>query len=271
MDSKINNKENTNGKKKLSPLAKLLGITEETIKDTKTKASSDTSDDEEKLGFNQNFQNPVFDKETDSYNKFLENKIIFNNSSSNIQSNSNLNYQNNLNKKGYLCQNDYYKNIYQDDLKQKTSPICYYYFGIDKILSKTIESFVDINNKNFIEKQIYYNNYNNNNYYIPYQLFKNNSLNGINDNDKKLNKNIQNHNLNNNDNLKNKKGKPFVGRNGDWICGNCRNLNFAFRIMCNRCHLSKNESEKIISTQFEKQNYVMSNLMNNTFQNPIKI
>ena len=271
MDSKINNKENTNGKKKLSPLAKLLGITEETIKDTKTKASSDTSDDEEKLGFNQNFQNPVFDKETDTYNKFLENKIIFNNSSSNIQSYSNLNYQNNLNKKGYLCQNDYYKNIYQDDLKQKTSPICYYYFGIDKILSKTIESFVDINNKNFIEKQIYYNNYNNNNYYIPYQLFKNNSLNGINDNDKKLNKNIQNHNLNNNDNLKNKKGKPFVGRNGDWICANCRNLNFAFRTMCNRCHLSKNESEKIISTQFENQNYVMSNLMHNTFQNPIKI
>ena len=57
MDSQLNNKDNTNGKKKLSPLAKLLGITEETIKDTKTNASSDISDDDEKIAYNQNVQN----------------------------------------------------------------------------------------------------------------------------------------------------------------------------------------------------------------------
>ena len=46
-----------------------------------------------------------------------------------------------------------------------------------------------------------------------------------------------------------KKGKTFIERNGDWVCGNCRNLNFAFRMLCNRCHLSKNETAKIIITQ----------------------
>ena len=44
--------------------------------------------------------------------------------------------------------------------------------------------------------------------------------------------------------MKKKKFKPFTGRNGDWICSNCQNLNFAFRIICNRCHIEKIESEK---------------------------
>lgn len=38
-----------------------------------------------------------------------------------------------------------------------------------------------------------------------------------------------------------KKMKPFAERTGDWICRNCRNLNFAFRTECNRCKLSKIE------------------------------
>ena len=43
-----------------------------------------------------------------------------------------------------------------------------------------------------------------------------------------------------------KSKKPFIERPGDWICCNCQNLNFAFRKNCNRCHLSKNESQKIL-------------------------
>lgn len=39
-----------------------------------------------------------------------------------------------------------------------------------------------------------------------------------------------------------KKKKPFIERLGDWICPSCKNLNFAFRTNCNRCHLSKEES-----------------------------
>ena len=33
--------------------------------------------------------------------------------------------------------------------------------------------------------------------------------------------------------------KPFDKRKGDWICPKCHNLNFAFRIVCNRCKLPK--------------------------------
>ncbi|CAD8182441.1 unnamed protein product [Paramecium octaurelia] len=29
-------------------------------------------------------------------------------------------------------------------------------------------------------------------------------------------------------------------REGDWICSNCNNMNFAFRDSCNRCHAVKN-------------------------------
>ena len=38
-----------------------------------------------------------------------------------------------------------------------------------------------------------------------------------------------------------KKLRPFVERQGDWICKNCKNLNFAFRNECNRCGLQKKD------------------------------
>lgn len=46
-----------------------------------------------------------------------------------------------------------------------------------------------------------------------------------------------------------KKIRPFTERSGDWICKNCRNLNFAFRNECNRCHLSK----KLVAEDKEKE------------------
>ena len=52
-----------------------------------------------------------------------------------------------------------------------------------------------------------------------------------------------------------KKKKPFVERVGDWVCIKCKNLNFSFRLVCNRCQLAKTESEKL----FEQY---MKNLMN---------
>ena len=44
-----------------------------------------------------------------------------------------------------------------------------------------------------------------------------------------------------------KKSRPFIERQGDWVCKYCRNLNFAFRNECNRCKLLKKvclETEK---------------------------
>jgi len=43
----------------------------------------------------------------------------------------------------------------------------------------------------------------------------------------------------------NSKKSHFVERQGDWVCTRCKNLNFSFRIMCNRCKISKTESEMI--------------------------
>jgi len=60
-------------------------------------------------------------------------------------------------------------------------------------------------------------------------------------------------NLANQDNKKKK--KPFVERVGDWVCIKCKNLNFSFRVVCNRCQLTKAESDKL----FEQY---MKNLMN---------
>jgi hypothetical protein len=69
-----------------------------------------------------------------------------------------------------------------------------------------------------------------------------------------------NHSLNDvpdelNDSSDKKKKKPFVERVGDWVCIKCKNLNFSFRVVCNRCQIPKTESDKM----FE---HYMSNLMN---------
>ena len=50
------------------------------------------------------------------------------------------------------------------------------------------------------------------------------------------NKNLINKSINSNS--KNEK-KPFDKRKGDWLCPECHNLNFAFRVVCNRCQLPK--------------------------------
>ena len=49
------------------------------------------------------------------------------------------------------------------------------------------------------------------------------------------NKNIINKNPNN----KKVPKKPLDKRKGDWNCPQCNNLNFAFRVICNRCQLPK--------------------------------
>ena len=57
------------------------------------------------------------------------------------------------------------------------------------------------------------------------------------------------------DSMDRKKKKPFVERVGDWVCIKCKNLNFSFRVVCNRCQLPKAESDKMFESY-------MGNLMN---------
>lgn len=66
---------------------------------------------------------------------------------------------------------------------------------------------------------------------------------------------------NNNPNERKKHNRPFTERAGDWVCYKCKNLNFAFRLMCNRCHLPKNESEKM--GENNKKNNSNNNIKNN--------
>ncbi len=57
-----------------------------------------------------------------------------------------------------------------------------------------------------------------------------------------------------------KKKKHFTERVGDWVCIKCKNLNFSFRVICNRCNLSKAESEILFESymrnliEFTKRN-----------------
>lgn len=39
-----------------------------------------------------------------------------------------------------------------------------------------------------------------------------------------------------------KSKKPLIERKGDWQCMKCKNLNFAFRLICNRCQSPKTET-----------------------------
>ena len=66
-----------------------------------------------------------------------------------------------------------------------------------------------------------------------------------------------------------KKKKPFVERVGDWVCIKCKNLNFSFRVVCNRCQLPKNESEKMFQQYMDNlMNYVKINeMMQNQIMN----
>ena len=71
------------------------------------------------------------------------------------------------------------------------------------------------NNNNFI-----------NTYFCPFLVYPSNYINKNNINKKKE-----------------KKKKNFMQKEGDWVCYDCKNINFSFRNKCNRCKLLKKESE----------------------------
>lgn len=75
-----------------------------------------------------------------------------------------------------------------------------------------------------------------------------------------------------------KKKKPFEIREGDWTCFDCHNLNFSFRIKCNRCGLLKEISDKkcedfranVMSNMVNKNNGNYFNNNNNLYNNNMK-
>ena len=63
--------------------------------------------------------------------------------------------------------------------------------------------------------------------------------------------------------------KPFEIRDGDWTCSDCGNLNFAFRVRCNRCGISKEASEekKLNNNDAEQKNNNTKDVGNNNNTN----
>ena len=304
-------------------LKKSLTMSFQITESNKLNEFKHNNNDDDYLELNSKYQTSSFnnsdnEKRTDS----IEKKSTSNSSLSQTENNTpkrngiSCNYVLNLN---------YLKKDF-NNIKKNNSPICVYYEGIDKKLSeKNPNDFDYTKTKNFISKDIYYNNINNQNnfrliyypfefnytfeqndfekstfnkkiinsnneinnknkneekksysnsntpsfkkyggkfdiplYYYNYDnkvirgiqstnLFCNN--NSINNKNQKKNEEGNNENSNSNKNQKNyfnkgRKGKPFTERSGDWVCSTCKNLNFAFRTICNRCHLPKVDSEK---------------------------
>ena len=75
-------------------------------------------------------------------------------------------------------------------------------------------------------------------------------------------RNIEKETINNQKKNNLLKQKQFSERLGDWICFKCQNLNFAFRIFCNRCQLSKEESYQYFNG-FNEKNKNIENMINN--------
>ncbi len=87
---------------------------------------------------------------------------------------------------------------------------------------------------------------------------KNKNQQKINVNFKKKNTQISNQNNQNDLLLKQK----FSERVGDWFCFKCKNLNFSFRTICNRCQLSKEDSDNYFQ-------YFYDNLQNQNLNNQL--
>jgi hypothetical protein len=67
-----------------------------------------------------------------------------------------------------------------------------------------------------------------------------------------------------------KKARPFTERAGDWICNNCKNLNFAFRNECNRCKIVKKDCIEILKNNEETKNENINITKENQFYNTRK-
>jgi hypothetical protein len=111
---------------------------------------------------------------------------------------------------------------------------------VDSLLSLA-ENGYEFKPKNY--RPPYNNNNNNNN--KNNILFNKNMINNNNKNNKNpyINSILNN---NNNLNLYNNINNNYYYRDQkkDWVCSFCNNLNFSFRMKCNRCKANKEESEK---------------------------
>ena len=194
------------------------------------------------ININKNIEKNFAKKFSYNYNNnvYNNNLLMINSNNANINYNNNKNYINNNSNNLLFMNNNYPQQI----------------FNINYINLNDFHNNPRINNNNMLNKRkMTYNiegEFIGN--YFSNILNPNNTIPNVQPNQPKLNPmffsyNEEHNNVSGNNhtksntkkNEKNKKKnkKPFDKRKGDWKCPNCNNLNFAFRIVCNRCQIPK--------------------------------
>ena len=192
---------------------------------------------------NQNFQlnnnnenenierNNEFKRLSNYFNKFPYNNI--NNYNYNRINNNNIINNNNF----FFNNNNYQQQIYNIN-----------FINLNNFSNNQMNPVNNINRRkltyNFEDGIIgnYFNNIlnlNNNMNISQAQQKLNSILFSYNEEQGNFNKNDNKKTSNNKPNNSNKDKKPFDKRKGDWLCPKCNNLNFSFRMACNRCEIPK--------------------------------
>ncbi len=195
---------------------------------------SNNNNDDYNNNYSNNLNNNYLFYNNDDINKYDNNEpnIIGeeminneNNTLNNVQNNdsNDLELLSNLN--NYIIQNAFSYGNNNNNRKYKSKLLKKINFVEQNILSNLLELYPptsnDINTNN---NYLFNNKFNSNNFVY-------NSDNNINNKLLQNNKNEINH--------ANNKKNTFTRRQNDWICKKCHNLNFAFRIFCNRCSAHK--------------------------------
>ena len=170
----------------------------------------------------QNFSQMPYNNNINNFNRIPTNNIINNNIF--FQNN---NYQQQIFNINYINLNNFPNNqfnpINNNINRRKLS------YNIEKgIIGNYFNNLLNPNNNNINPSQQIIN------FPQPPILFSYNAEQEKTPKNNKIKKSSTN-SINNNKNEK----KPFDKRKGDWLCPECLNLNFAFRIVCNRCQLPK--------------------------------
>lgn len=195
-----------------------------------------------------NSDNKNFSLNNPEYSNLMENNY------KNIRDSKNFFPQNSIN---YGYYNNYQNNFSNLNVNQIELNLMKKHFGNLNINAPNVNESQNITNKTPYPNEFkLYQSLMYNNAYSMMMIQNNNKLRG--NNFENLSKNEENSDIatkTKNSNKKNAKSdskkikKPFIEREGDWLCFQCKNLNFSFRISCNRCQISKEENETLKSKQ----------------------
>ena len=178
------------------------------------------------LNINLFYNNIYLNNENDKEKKNHQNKFDFSEkyTNDNLEELKSINSNNKINLNNYIIQNAFSLNEKNSENSSNSKEELLKIFENININSNdNIANFYP-NKVDFINNNIYnkdncnISNYINNEFYQKMKNNKNNSNCTTNETSKKT---------------------PFCRRPNDWICGKCYNLNFGFRIYCNRCSAPK--------------------------------